>query len=50
MKTCKVCTKSFHVGRKGCCSIDCHLQELQSRLNECFRNDTSHTRLLAALA
>jgi hypothetical protein len=49
MKTCKVCINSFHVGHKGYCSIDCYLQVLQTKLNECFRNDTSHTRLLATL-
>ncbi len=49
MKTCKVCIKSFHVGHKDYCSTDCYFQVLQSKLNECFRNDTSHTRLLTTL-
>jgi len=47
MKTCQVCTKSFPIGKSDCCSIDCYLQVLQTKLDQCFRNDTSHTRLLA---
>jgi len=50
MSTCNVCVKPFTVGHKGCCSTDCHLEELQSRLDTCFRNDTSHTQLLSVLA
>jgi len=48
MKTCQVCVKPFTFGKKGCCSNDCYLQVLQTKLDECFRNDTSHTMLLAA--
>ncbi len=47
MNTCQVCFHPFTSGKKGCCSNDCYLQELQTRLDECFRNDTSHTQLLA---
>ena len=49
MKTCRVCIKQFHVGYKGYCSIDCYLETLQNKLDECFRNDTSHTKLLTTL-
>ena len=47
MKSCKVCTKSFLLGHKDCCSKDCYMQILQERLDDCFRRDTSHTELLA---
>ena len=47
--SCKVCVKPFDVGHKGCCSMDCHLQFLQSRLETCFRNDISHMQLLTML-
>ena len=50
MKTCQVCVQSFTSGKKDCCSLDCYLQVLQTRLDECFRNDNSHTRLLTGLA
>ena len=46
MKTCLVCNRKFHVGKKQCCSSDCYFQDLQNRLDECFRKDTSHTKLL----
>ena len=46
MKFCQVCTKSFAFGKSDCCSIDCYLQVLQTELDECFRNDTSHTQFL----
>lgn len=46
MKTCLVCVRKFQVGKKGCCSNACYLQDLQNRLDECFRRDTSHTQLL----
>ncbi|MCV0401591.1 MAG: hypothetical protein K5777_06410 [Nitrosopumilus sp.] len=49
MNICEVCLKSYHVGHKGCCSTDCYLKVLQSRLDDCFRKDTSHTQLLATL-
>lgn len=49
MKICKVCTKPFAFGKNGACSIDCYMEELQVRLDECFRNDKSHTKLLADL-
>jgi hypothetical protein len=49
MKICEICLKSFYVGHKGCCSSECYLEVLESRLDECFRNDNSHTELLAAL-
>jgi hypothetical protein len=49
MNACKVCIKSFHTGHKGCCSTDCYLQVLQSKLDDCFKRDTSHTQLLTAL-
>ena len=49
MKTCQVCVQPFTSGKKGCCSLDCYLQVLQTRLDECFRNDTSHTGLLTGL-
>ena len=48
MNTCQVCIRSYTSGKKGCCSTDCYLQVLQTRLDTCFRNDTSHTMLLAA--
>ena len=47
MKTCQVCIRPYTSGKKGCCSTDCYLQVLQTRLDTCFRNDTSHTMLLA---
>lgn len=47
MNICEVCIKSYNAGHKGCCSTECYLKVLQSRLDECFRNDTSHTQLLA---
>ncbi len=50
MKTCKVCIKSFQVSHKGYCSIDCYLEVLQTKLDDCFRRDTSHTALLSVLA
>ncbi len=46
MKTCLVCAQPFVTGKKGCCSIECYLQKLQTKLDECFRNNTNHTRLL----
>ncbi len=46
MKFCQVCTKSFAFGKSDCCSIDCYLEVLQTELDECFRNDTSHTQFL----
>jgi hypothetical protein len=48
MNNCEYCLKSYHVGHKNCCSNDCYLKVLQSRLDECFRNDTTHTQLLMA--
>jgi len=50
MKTCTVCIKSFQVGDKGYCSTDCYLEVLQTRLDGCFRRDTSHTAFLSELA
>jgi len=46
MKTCLVCNREFHVGKKQCCSSDCYFHDLQNRLDECFRKDISHTQLL----
>ncbi|WP_179362216.1 hypothetical protein [Nitrosopumilus oxyclinae] len=50
MKICEICLDSFDVGHKGCCSINCYLKVLQSRLDDCFRNDVSHTQLLAQIS
>ena len=50
MSSCQICVKPFTNGKKGCCSNDCYLQVLQTRLDECFRNDTSHTKLLSIMA
>lgn len=47
MKTCLVCVKPFQVGKKNYCSMVCYFQDLQNKLDECFRRDTSHTKLLA---
>ncbi len=44
MKTCKVCVQPFSKGKKNCCSVDCYLKNLQLKIDECFRNDISHTR------
>ena len=46
MKTCLVCDREFQIGKKECCSSTCYFQDLQNKLDECFRNDTSHTELL----
>lgn len=46
MKTCQVYVKPFAVGKRNCCSTDCYMIELQNRLDDCFRRDTSHTKLL----
>ena len=45
MKTCQVCVKPFTIGKKNCCSVDCYLKTLQFKIDERFRNDSSHTRL-----
>ena len=47
MNTCQVCTQSFRSGQKGCCSTDCYLQELQTKLNDVFMR-TSHTKFLTS--
>ncbi len=49
MKTCQVCVQPFTIGKKNCCSVDCYLKTLQFKIDECFRNDSSHTMLLATL-
>ena len=46
MKTCQVCVQPFSKGKKNCCSVDCYLKTLQSKIDECFSNDHSHTGLL----
>ena len=45
MKTCQVCVQPFTSGKKNCCSVGCYLKTLQLKIDECFRKDTSHTRL-----
>jgi hypothetical protein len=47
MSTCQICIRPFTIGKKNCCSTTCYLQVLQTRLDDCFRNDTSHTMLLS---
>ncbi|MHA7646914.1 hypothetical protein [Nitrosopumilus sp. S4] len=49
MKTCQVCVSPFVTGKKEFCSNQCYHDNLQARLDECFRNDTSHTKLLSSL-
>jgi len=49
MKICKSCTKSFVLGKNDCCSIECYLENLQFKIDECFRRDTSHTKFLTNL-
>ena len=44
MKTCQVCVQPFSTGRKNCCSVDCYLKTMQSKIDERFRNNTSHTK------
>ena len=48
MNTCQVCIRPFTLGKKGCCSKDCYMQILQERLDDCFRRDTSHSKVLAS--
>lgn len=43
LNTCKNCTNSFLVGHKGCCSTNCYLHVLQTRLDDCFRKDKSYS-------
>ena len=50
MKACKACITPFHIGHKGYCSTDCFFKTLQTRLDKCFRDDTSHTNLLTKLS
>jgi len=47
MKFCQNCSKSFTFGKNDCCSIDCYLEILQSKLEVCFRNDNTHTQILS---
>ena len=49
MKICQVCTKPFAFGKSSSCSIDCYLEELQFRLDECFKKDKSHITFLKDL-
>ena len=48
LNICEICLKSYHVGHKGCCSTECYLKVLESKLDACFKNDKSHTQLLIA--
>ncbi len=47
MNICQNCTKPFIIGKNDCCSIDCNLENLQFKLDECFRNNPTHTQLLS---
>jgi len=47
MKICQNCAKSFTIGKNDYCSTDCNLENLQFKLDECFRNIPTHTQLLS---
>jgi len=50
MKTCKICTRTFRFGKNGHCSMKCYLNNLQFKLDECFRNDVNHTGFLTQMS
>ncbi len=43
MKICKECSSEYDIGIKDFCSEDCFKKNIQKRINEATKNDTSHT-------
>lgn len=44
VEQCKLCQKSFKIGVKGFCSMECYKKNIKQRIEDATFNDPSHTK------